>query len=141
MVGDGPHAGFPGPGGEPDCDASRDTEQAQHDGHRARVVLAVARPGHLDEVDERWLPGRGARRPLLVAEAALAAKPALEQQRRLVGRACPRRAAPCLLPERLVGPERLVPLVGEQAVDRRFAPAGAIRLEPCATELEVAPHI
>ena len=53
LVGHGPDARLPGPRGEPDGDARRNAERPQHQRHRARVVLAVSRPRHLDEVDER----------------------------------------------------------------------------------------
>ena len=58
---------------ESHCDPCRDPEHAEHDGHRARVVLAVARLRASHEGDERR-PGDFGRR-LVVPEAAALPEP------------------------------------------------------------------
>ena len=60
---------LPRPAREPDGDAGRDAEIAEHQRHRPGELLAVAELRALEEVDERRRPGRR-RRVLVVAEPA-----------------------------------------------------------------------
>ena len=81
MVGHGPHAGLRvvGAAREPDGDACRHAEIAQHQRHRAREVLAVAGSRLRDEADERRVGDNG--RMARVREAAADAEPRFERKR------------------------------------------------------------
>jgi len=136
LVGDSPDPALPRAGREADGHARRDAERSQHEGHGTGVVLAVARTRDLDEIHERRVAG-GCRRMLLVAEAAAVAKPALEHERRLVGRTCPRRQPAGLLPERAVRAERERPLLAEDPVHLRDASVGVEPREARGLEPDV----
>ena len=134
VVGDGPHAAFGvvRPAREADGDAGRDAEVPEHQRHRAREVLAVARARLRDEADE--CTARCGRRLVRVGEAAAATEPRLEGGRGGIRRACVAAYGDRQLRERCVRSELM--MGGE-----RLSNGATVILWPKRRHRDVAPEV